>query len=85
MQSLETKLINQINTPFDANNMARLIYLDSELGNLTPKEADELLQLAEIYEDYYVERVKHLSQLATFKSVSIETLMLQLDIKTPVI
>jgi hypothetical protein len=44
----------------------------------------ESLKLAEAYENYSVERLKCLSQLAMLRQVSIDNLMAQLGINTPI-
>jgi hypothetical protein len=64
----------------------RLTYLDWKLeySALTPKEESESLKLAEAYENYSVERLKCLSQLAMLRQVSIDNLMAQLGINTSI-
>jgi hypothetical protein len=82
LNAVESQLLSQINTEFDAEKWERLTYLDwkLEFGALTPKEEAESLKLAEAYEYYSVERLKCLSQLAMFRRVSLDTLMAQLGI-----
>ncbi len=82
LNEVESKLLNSINTEFDAQKWERLTYLDwkLEFGALTPKEESESLKLAEAYENYSVERLKCLSQLAKLRQVSIDDLIKQLGI-----
>ncbi|MBL7818536.1 MAG: hypothetical protein JNL70_26290 [Saprospiraceae bacterium] len=84
LNAIESQLLNKINTEFDQKKWDRLAYLDwkLEFGALTPKEEAESLKLAEAYENYSVERLKCLSQLATIRQVPIDKLMEQLGINT---
>lgn len=84
LNAIESQLLNKINTEFDQKKWDRLTYLDwkLEFGALTPKEEAESLKLAEAYENYSVERLKCLSQLATIRQVPIDKLMEQLGINT---
>jgi hypothetical protein len=82
LNEVESKLLSNINTPFDAKKWDRLKYLDwkLEFGSLTEKEESESLKLAEAYENYSVERLKNLSQLATLRQVPIDKLIEQIGI-----
>lgn len=82
LNEVESKLLSNINTPFDAKKWERLKYLDwkLEFGSLTEKEASESIKLAEAYENYSVERLKNLSQLATLRQVPIDKLIEQIGI-----
>ena len=86
LNALESQLLNKINSEFDPKKWERLTYLDWKLehGALTLKEETESLKLAEAYENYSVERLKCLSQLAMLRQVSIDKLMAQLGINTPI-
>jgi hypothetical protein len=86
LNAVEAQLLNKINTEFDPKKWERLTYLDWKLeySALTPKEEAESLKLAEAYENYSVERLKCLSQLAMLRQVSIDNLMVQLGINTPI-
>lgn len=82
LSDLETKLLRNINTEFNPISLDRLKYLDwkLEFGALTSGEESELLQLAEAFENYSVERLKHLSQLAMLRQVSVDQLIAQLGL-----
>jgi hypothetical protein len=82
LSDLETNLLRNINTEFNPTSLDRLKYLDwkMEFGALTSSEESELLQLAEAFENYSVERLKHLSQLAMLRQVSIDQLIAQLGL-----
>jgi ABC-type phosphate transport system auxiliary subunit len=86
LNAVESQLLNKINIEFDSKKWERLTYLDwkLEFGALTAKEESESLKLAEAYEDYSVERLKCLSQLALIRQISIDKLMEQLDINSKV-
>jgi DNA-binding PucR family transcriptional regulator len=80
LDEVETKLLSKINSQFDTKKWERLKYLDwkLEFDSLTEKEASESLKLAESYENYSVERLKNLSQLAQLRKISIDKLLEQL-------
>jgi hypothetical protein len=82
LNTIESQLLSKINGEFDPKKWERLTYLDWKLeyGALTAKEEAESLKLAEAYENYSVERLKHLSQLAMLRQVSIDKLMQQLGL-----
>jgi ABC-type phosphate transport system auxiliary subunit len=86
LNAVESQLLNKINIEFDSKKWERLTYLDwkLEFGALTAKEESESLKLAEAYEDYSVERLKCLSQLALIRQISIDKLMEQLGINSKV-
>jgi phosphotransacetylase len=50
---------------------------------LTPTEYDELLQLTEQVEDFNVQRLEALSQLAQTRGVDLRTIMRQLNLPEP--
>ena len=79
----ELKLLQQINKEFPANKWERLQFLDwkTEFSTLNIKEEAEALKLAEAYEDFSVERIKSLAQLATIRRIHIDELMEQLGLK----
>ena len=80
--SVQMSVIEILNTEFNPKKWERLIFLDwkMEFGALTSKEEAESLKLAEAYENFSVERLKCLSQLALLRQVSIDELMEQLGI-----
>ena len=73
----------RINKEFPANKWERLQFLDwkTEFSTLNIKEEAEALKLAEAYEDFSVERIKSLAQLATIRRIHIDELMEQLGLK----
>jgi hypothetical protein len=79
---LEAEILNKINEPFDPKKWDRLTYLDwkLEFSALSEKEAVESLKLTTAYEKYSIERLKALSQLAIIRKISLDQLLLQLDI-----
>ena len=84
LNEIESQLLSKINKEFDAKKWERLTYLDWKLeyGSLSPKEESESLKLAEAYENYSVERLKYLSQLAMIRQISLEKLMEQLGLNS---
>jgi hypothetical protein len=78
----ESTLLIEINKDFDLKKWERLQYLDWKLESsaLTAKEEMESLKLAEAYENYSVERLKKITQLAMIRQVSIDSLLEQLGI-----
>lgn len=86
LNAVEAELINKINTGFDEKKWERLKYLDwkLEFGALSSKEESESLKLAEAYEQFSVERLKALSQLALLRKIHIDTLMEQMGINLKV-
>ena len=82
LNSVETELLNKINSEFDPKKWERLTYLDwkLEFSALTAKEELESLKLTETYENYSVERLKCLAQLAALRQISIDELMVQLGL-----
>ena len=84
--AVESELINKINTGFDEKKWERLKYLDwkLEFGALSSKEESKSLKLAEAYEQFSVERLKALSQLALLRKIHIDTLMEQMGINLKV-
>jgi hypothetical protein len=82
LNEVESQLLNKINREFDLKKWERLTYLDwkLEFSALSEKEENESLKLAEAYENFTVERLKNLSELAIIRQVSIDTLMAQLGL-----
>lgn len=78
----ESTLLGEINKEFDVKKWERLQYLDWKLesGALSPKEEIESLKLAEAYENYTIERLKKIAQLAIHQQVSVDTLIEKLGI-----
>lgn len=79
----EAELLAQINKGFPAAKFERLQYLDWKLetGGLSEKEAAESLRLATAYENYTVRRLQLLVKLADLRKVSLDDLMVQLELK----
>lgn len=73
ISNIEATLIKKINSEFDPKKWDRLKYLDwkSEESMLTANEQGESLKLAEKYEQYRMERLKNISQLALTRQVPI--------------
>jgi hypothetical protein len=82
MNADESALIDAINKGFTSENLDRLHYLDwkLEFSALTENEASESLLLAEAFENYSVERLKNLSQLAALRKISIDALIKQFGV-----
>jgi hypothetical protein len=80
----EASLIKKIDVEFDPKKWDRLKYLDwkSEESSLTSQEQSESLRLAEEYEQYSVDRLKNISQLALMRQVPIGDLIVQLGHKS---
>ena len=76
----ESELLSQINKEFSLEKLERLKYLDwkLEFGSLSQQEEAESLKLAEAIENYSVERLKNLSQLALLRKISVDELIEQL-------
>jgi len=79
----EADLLGQINQGFPTAKWERLQYLDwkMETNGLNEKEAAESLRLATAYENYTVQRLQLLVKLADIRKVSLDELMVQLEIK----
>ncbi len=82
LNGVESQLLTKINYLFDEKKWERLKYLDwkSEFEVLSKKEESELLKLAESYENYSVEKLKYIAQLAEIRQISIDKLMENLGI-----
>ncbi len=82
LNGVESQLLTKINYLFDEKKWERLKYLDwkSEFEVLSKKEESELLKLAESYENYSVEKLKCIAQLAEIRQISIDKLMENLGI-----
>lgn len=78
-----SKLLAQINKAFPATKLERLQYMDwkMETSGLSEKEAAESLRLATAYENYTVRRLQLLVKLAGLRKISLDELMVQLEIK----
>jgi hypothetical protein len=79
----EAALLEKINQGFPSAKWERLQYLDwkMETTGLSEKEATESLRLAAAYEDYTVRRLQLLVKLADMRRVSLDELMVQLELK----
>jgi hypothetical protein len=80
----ETDLLKKINEGFKTEKWKRLAYLDDkmEMATLTNKEAEESLILAEELEAYTVQRFIYLKKLALLRNITIDQLMIDLEIIT---
>ncbi|MBK8968342.1 MAG: hypothetical protein IPM36_17080 [Lewinellaceae bacterium] len=80
----EAELLIQINKVYPAAKLERLQFLDWKLettNGLSEKEAAESLRLATAYESYTVRRLQSLVKLADLRNVSLDELMVQLELK----
>ncbi len=82
----EAELLKRINQGVPASMQTRYdelgIKRDAEI--LTADEYDELLQLTDQIEKVDAERLRNLAELARLRQTSLDALMDELDIKTPV-
>ena len=71
-----------INIGFDEEKLERLKFLDwkSEFDILSTEEEEEVLELAETYEEYSVERLKNISQLAILRGATIDKVIEELGL-----
>ena len=74
--------IQNINIGFEEEKWERLKFLDwkSEFDVLSTEEEKEALELAEAYEEYSVERLKNISQLAILRGVTIDKVIEELGL-----
>ncbi len=79
----EAKLLIQINKGFPTTKWERLQFLDwkIETSELNEKEVAESLRLAAAYESYTVKRLHLLIKLAELRSMPLNDLMAQLEIR----
>jgi len=79
----ESDLLKKINRGFAQKKWERLTALDDQLesGTLTEAEQEELSVLIEAYEEYSLQRLRYLGQLATVRKVSLDEVMNQLGIQ----
>lgn len=82
LDEVEAKLLQNINLGFDSEKWDRLKFLDwkSEFEMLNSEEEVEALKLAEAYEDYSVERLKNMGQLAILRGTTIDEIIAQLGL-----
>lgn len=71
-----------INSGFDEEKWERLKFLDwkSEFDVLSTEEEKELLVLAETYEEYSVERLKNIGELAVLRGTTIDKIIEELGL-----
>lgn len=71
-----------INIGFDEEKWERLKFLDwkSEFDVLSAEEEKELLELAETYEEYTVERLKNIGELAILRGTTIDKVIEELGL-----
>ncbi len=83
MPEEEAELILRINKGFSATRFERLHFLNwkSETSSLSEKEEAELLRLATAFENYTVRRLQLLVKLADLRKVSLDDLLVQLELK----
>lgn len=74
--------LRNINIGFDEEKWERLKFLDwkSEFDVLNIEEEKELLELAETYEEYTVERLKNISELAILRDATIDKVIEELGL-----
>lgn len=74
--------LQNINIGFDSEKWERLKFLDwkSEFDVLSTEEEKELLELAETYEEYTVERLKNISELAILRGTTIDKVIEELSL-----
>ena len=74
--------LQNINIGFDPEKWERLKFLDwkSEFDVLNTEEEKELLELAETYEEYSVERLKKIGDLAVLRSTTIDKVIEELGL-----
>lgn len=74
--------LQNINIGFDPEKWERLKFLDwkSEFGVLSAEEEKELLELAETYEEYTVERLKNIGELAVLRGTTIDKVIEELGL-----
>lgn len=79
---VEAKHLQNINLGFDSEKWDRLQFLDwkSEFDALNDDEEKEALELAEAYEEYSVERLKSIGQLAILRGTTIDKVIEQLGL-----
>lgn len=82
LEKTEAQLLQNINLGFDGEKGERLQFLDwkSEFDVLSVEEEKEALELAEAYEDYSVERLKNIGQLAVLRGTGIDQLIEELGL-----
>ncbi len=82
LDEVEAQLLQNINLGFDSKKWDRLKFLDwkSEFEVLSPEEEVEALELAEAYEEYGVERLKSIGQLAILRGSTIDKVIEQLSL-----
>jgi hypothetical protein len=78
----ETDLLEKINAGFPIEQWQKLEFLDNKLENssLSKKEHQELMALTEVYENYTLQRLKYLAQLADLRKTTLRVVMKQLGI-----
>jgi hypothetical protein len=78
---LKMKLQN-INNGFDTVKWERLKFLDwkSEFDVLSTEEEKEVLELAETYEEYSVERLENIGELAILRGTTIDKVIEELGL-----
>lgn len=82
LDKTEAQLLQNINLGFNAEKWERLQFLDwkSEFDVLSDEEEKEALALAEAYEEYSVERLKNIGQLAILRGKTIDVLIEELGL-----
>jgi hypothetical protein len=82
LSSEEADLLEKINAGFPIEQWQKLEFLDNKLENssLSKKEHQELMALTEVYENYTLQRLKYLAQLADLRKTTLREVMKQLGI-----
>ncbi len=78
----EADLLDKIYAKLPSDTIARYDLLTERrrAGTISPEEYDELLGLVQIVEQYNVERLKHIVELAALRKVTAQKLMKQLGL-----
>jgi hypothetical protein len=85
LSKTETELLMRINQgpPPDIQQRFRELNSKRKAEKITPEEHQELLALIDRIEQFDVERVKYLAELANLRGTSLKALMKELDIHPP--
>lgn len=83
LSKTETELLMKINQgpPPDMQRRFRKLNRKRKAETITPEEYQELLALIDRIEQFDVERVKYLAELANLRGLSLTALMNELDIR----
>ena len=79
----EARLLTKINRPFMQQDRYNELIAKRQHEKLTPSEYAGLIQLTQQNEEFMVERVRSLTQLARLRGVPLDVLMKRLGIVQP--